>query len=137
MTTRPAQARAHAQLLRARPKNSRHDVMRAATMLDDLAQDHRSASIRHLGTVENAGAFLCRAENAERRGLELEAALTLALDALGLLEPTDSRAVSDQYVAMSAICCGVEAEGSLPIVLEELDRRENPNAARLREALKL
>lgn len=38
MTTRPAQARAHAQLLRARPKTSRHDVMRAATMLDDLAR---------------------------------------------------------------------------------------------------
>ena len=39
---------------------------------------------------------------------KVEEALDLALDYLGELEPGDSRAVSNEYVAMLGVLCGVE-----------------------------
>ena len=68
----------------------------------------------------------------------LEAALTLALDMLGDYEPGDSRAISDEYVAMSAVLCGVEPNSpgeEMAIIIAALCRRDNPNVDALSAAL--
>jgi len=47
----------------------------------------------------------------------LDAALGLALERLGAMEPGDSRAVSDEYVAMAAVACDLDdLDSSLAII---------------------
>jgi len=65
------------------------------------------------------------------RVAKLEAALTLALDYLGEMEPGDSRAVSDECGAMSAVLCGIEPNNpgeEMAIIGAALKARDNPNA---------
>jgi hypothetical protein len=49
-----------------------------------------------------------RATTAEARSAKLTEALDLALDFLSDFEPGDSRAVSNEYVAMAAVCSDIE-----------------------------
>lgn len=68
----------------------------------------------------------------------LEGALTLALDYLGELEPGDSRAVSNEYVAMSTVLCRIEPNvpgEDLAIIVAGLRARNNPNAETINAAL--
>lgn len=71
----------------------------------------------------------------ERREAELESALFLALDVLGSFEPTDARAVSDEYVAMAAIACRVESPNAVEIIMSALEARVNPNVEHLKAML--
>lgn len=71
-------------------------------MTEDLKSGFHRRGVKLIEMSEHAGAHLCRAEKAEVRNKELEAALKLALEYLGRLEPGDSRAVSDEFVAMLA-----------------------------------
>jgi hypothetical protein len=59
--------------------------------------------------IANAGKLVARIE-------ALEGALDLALSYLIEDEPGDSRAVSDEFVAMAVILEGHDADGCLPIV---------------------
>jgi len=78
------------------------------------------------GRDEGSGLY----EDALDRIIALEAALFLALDVLGDLEPNDARAMSDQFVAMAAVACEVtdhEGNGD-DIIQSALRARNNPNA---------
>lgn len=56
-------------------------------------------------------ALACRTDN-------LQKALDLALHILSASEPSDSRAVSDEFVAMAAVSCGVDVSDSCMQVIE-------------------
>ena len=66
---------------------------------------------------QRAIAFLhCRVSRLER-------ALNLALDILGKREPPDSRAVSNEFVAMAAVSAGHENTAVMSIIDDELRAR--------------
>lgn len=51
---------------------------------------------------------------------DLEKAFDLATCRLGELEPGDSRAVSDEFVAMAAVLCGLfDHDGSIMKIIDE------------------
>ncbi len=60
-----------------------------------------------------------------RRISELEAALTLALNYLEKAEPGDSRAGSNEFVAMYSVCCGDSSGSVMPIIRAALAEQAN------------
>lgn len=60
-------------------------------------------------------------ENTQERIIRLESALNLALHILGAQEPPDSRAVSDEFVAMSSVLAGCENTNAMKIIDEGMN----------------
>jgi len=74
-----------------------------------------------------------------QRIARLEAALTLALDYLGEMEPPDSRAVSNEYVAMAGVLGEIEPNRpgeEMEIIVRALGVRGNPNTQAIVESLR-
>lgn len=76
---------------------------------DDIMADGKLTDIFEVSRQAHARAERAEAEiaAAKRRIEELEAGLTCAMNVWGPLEPGDSRAVSNEYVAVAAILCGL------------------------------
>lgn len=69
----------------------------------------------HLKHIESK---FCKMEQRERN---LTEALNLALDILQPMESGDSRAVSDEYVAMASVFCGIEDDKSMAVIRKRLE----------------
>jgi hypothetical protein len=67
-----------------------------------------------------------RPQRATRR--DLEEALKLAVGLLAPLEPGDSRAVSNEFVALAAVQCGMATDDVMQVIRDGIRKLEEYNA---------
>lgn len=96
----------------------------AALRLEDEAAAARNLGAGGQTTLGEAGITLTPPEPAGDAETDRAQALRLAVEYLGRQEPGDSRAVSNEFVAMAAASCGIQNEEGRAIIAAELARLE-------------
>ena len=87
-------------------------------------QKFEAASEAYENLQFDAGAERQRANAAEAREKQLRAALKLAVDIVMVNEPGDSRAVSDEAVALAAVVCECDDEKCWAVIDQALASKE-------------